>query len=420
MKALSSFLVSLSVVTSTSAPAIEPPPTLQFDNGQWLGGEGFETGTVYSTAGRLTSVRPPRIDDRIDLGGGYVIPPLCEAHNHNLGGDEDEREIIDRYLEAGIYYVGILSNFPRYTGMALRNFNRPDSVDVQFANGGITAPGAHPIPLRERLLGFGAYPDFTRESLADHAYFAVGTAEDLDRIWPIALSYRPDFIKIFIMQSEAHDAPPEDTEYEGARGLHPELAGALVERAHDHGLRIFAHVETAADFALAVDLGVDVVAHLPGRRSPEMIAPEAAHRAAERGVAVHTTAVLADRLRERDPEGYAAVRNAQIANLRLLREAGVMLAIGSDLYGSDSRAEVEYLRELNIFSPLELLEMWTANCARTVFPNRRIGALSEGHETSVLVLDGNPLENWSAIGEINLRVKDGHILELQESRSMGE
>ncbi|WP_299329345.1 amidohydrolase family protein [Parasphingopyxis sp.] len=394
---------------------MEPPPTLQFDNGKWFNGTGFDTRTVYSIDGRLTSETPPDIDSVIDLGGGFVIPPLCEAHNHNLGGDEDEQEVIDRYLSAGIYYVGILSNFPQYTGVARRNFNRPDSVDVQFANGGITAPLAHPIPLRERLLGFGAYPGFTRETLADHAYFTVATQEDLDRIWPIALSYRPDFIKIFIMNSQDHDAPPGETDYEGERGLHPDLVYDLVERSHDHGLRIFAHIETAEDFRLAVQAGVDVIAHLPGRRLPEPIAEDIANRAAENGIAVHTTAVLANRLREHNPEGFAAVRSVQIANLNLLYRAGVTLAIGSDLYSADSRAEAEYLRELDIFSSRELLEMWTENCARTVFPDRKIGALNEGYETSFLVLDGNPLEDWSALGAINLRVKDGYVLELGES-----
>ncbi|MGP1353733.1 MAG: amidohydrolase family protein [Parasphingopyxis sp.] len=420
MKVLSRLLISLGVVAATAASAAEPAPTFQFTNGRWFDGDAFVTRTVYADRGRLTSATPDRVDTVIDLQGGHVIPPLCEAHNHNLGGDEDEQEVIDRYLDAGIYYVGILSNFPQYTGVARRNFNRPDSVDVQFANGGITAPGAHPIPLRERLLGFGAYPGFTRDTLADHAYFAVGTADDLDRIWPIALSFRPDFIKIFIMQADAHDAAPEDTDYAGERGLHPDLARAITARAHAHDLRVVAHIETAADFALAVDIGVDVIAHLPGRRSVERIAPDAAARAAERNIAVHTTAVLAERMREQDADLFAAIQEAQRANLRLLHDAGVTLAIGSDLYDADSRAEAEYLRALGIFSPRELLAMWTENCARTVFPTRGVGALDDGYEASFLVLGANPLEDWSALERITLRIKDGRLLNLDPAPSASE
>lgn len=407
-------LAALCALAASPSPAADrPPPTTQFDDGAWYRDGRFERTVMYGVDGRLTHDRPDRVDRRVDLEGGYVIPPLCEAHNHNLGGDEDESAIIRRYLEAGIYYVGILSNFPRYTGVALKNFGRPDSVDVQFANGGITAPGAHPIPLRERLLGYGAYPGFTAETMADHAYFAVGAAGDLRRIWPIALSYRPDFIKIFVMNSEDHDAQPGETDYRGERGLHPDLVRALVERAHDHDLRVFAHIETAADFALAVEAGVDVIAHLPGRRSPERIAPEAARQAAGAGIAVITTAALATRLREDDPAGYAAVRDAQIANLRLLRDAGVPLAVGSDLYDADSRVEAAYLRGTNVFSDAQLLDMWTVNCAATVFPDRAVGALKEGYDASFLVLDGNPLEDWSALETIRLRFKDGRPLDLR-------
>ena len=414
MKTTRLLLATLAAIVATPAAGSEAQQTIRFENGRWFDGSAFGERTVYSIDGHLSFAAPDAVDQVVDLDGGYVIPPLCEAHNHNLGGDGDESETIVRYLDAGIYYVGILSNFPLYTGVARRNFNRPDSVDVQFANGGITAPGAHPIPLRERLLGHGIYPGFTRETLADHAYFAVGTHADLDRIWPIVLSYRPDFIKIFIMRSEDHDAMPESTQYEGARGLHPNLVHALVERAQDHGLRVFAHIETASDFELAVDAGVDVIAHLPGRRSSQQIAAEVALRAGERGVAVHTTTVLANRIREQDPDGFAAVRAAQTANLRLLHDAGVVLAMASDLYSADSRAEAEYLRELGVFSPRELLGIWTEQCANTVFPDRQIGRLAEGYETSFLVLDGDPLEDWSALESITLRYKDGLQLGLDQ------
>lgn len=395
-----------------AAGAGEPVGNVRFENGLWFDGETFERRTVHVVDGRLTASPPETPARTVDLAGGHVIPPLCEAHNHNLAGDDDDAAVIRRYLEDGVYYVGILSNLPYYSGQRLHLYNRPDSVDVVLANGGITGPGGHPVSLRETLLGYGAYPDFTAETLADHAYFEIADASDFDEKWPIILSYRPDFIKLFLLHSEQFEARRDDPEYRGRRGLDPALLPAMIETVHAHGLRAFVHVASAQDFGVAVRAGADVIAHLPGYADGSAIDPADARLAADRAVIVMTTAGLLGQREERDPEGYDGVRAAQIANLRLLREAGVRLAVGSDQYDRTSRVEADYLRGLGLFEPVELLAMWTENCAAALFPDRAIGRLEEGHEASFLVLDGNPLEDWGALQRIALRIKDGELLEL--------
>jgi imidazolonepropionase-like amidohydrolase len=41
---------------------------------------------------------------------------------------------------------------------------------------------------------------------------------------------------------------------------------------------------------------------------------------------------------------------------------------------------------------------------------RRIGWLNPGYEASFLVLGGNPMDDFSAVGVIRQRVKQGHSL----------
>lgn len=87
----------------------------------------------------------------------------------------------------------------------------------------------------------------------------------------------------------------------------------VVRHAHAADLRVFAHVESAADFGLAVEAGVDEVNHLPGFRgpAPDMpldvrvyeIAEDVARRAAARGVVVVTTL---SGIEEIDPAGPMA------------------------------------------------------------------------------------------------------------------
>ena len=125
-----------------------------------------------------------------------------------------------------------------------------------------------------------------------------------------------------------------------------------------------------------------------------------------------TTAALIERPRRREnAELHAALRTAQIENLRTLREAGVILAAGSDEYQQTSSYEIAYLQSLDIFSNVELLRMWSSDCATTLFPNRRLGQLEAGFEASFLVLRSDPLANFDATQDITLRVKNGHVLE---------
>jgi len=51
----------------------------------------------------------------------------------------------------------------------------------------------------------------------------------------------------------------EDTEH---GGINPALIPPIVERAHARGLEVIAHVETREDVRLAVEAGVDQLAHV--------------------------------------------------------------------------------------------------------------------------------------------------------------
>jgi imidazolonepropionase-like amidohydrolase len=382
-------------------------------NGQVFDGESFAPRALVVEGGRIISADPASAAQSVDLQGGFVVPPFCEAHNHNLGSADENQEAIDRYLSEGIFYVGTLSNLPAFTDPVRHTYNTPRSVDTIFGNGGLTASGGHPIRLRESLLERGVYPGFTRETLADHSYFVIDNEADLERKWALITSFRPDFIKVFLLWSEEFETRRDNADFFGQKGLDPRLLPRIVERAHAEGLRVFAHVESAHDFHVAVASGADVIAHLPGNDGPAQIDAADARLAAERGVSVMTTAVLIERpARRRDATRYQAMREAQIANLRLLREAGVTLAAGSDEVRQTSSAEIAHLRGLNVFNNAELLNVWSRDCSRTLFPRRQLGELRSGHEASFLVLGADPLSDFDATTNIRMHVKDGEALQV--------
>jgi Amidohydrolase family len=384
-------------------------PSYAFVNGKWFDGESFNPRTVYAVDGRLTFRKPKRVDKTLNLKGAYVIPPFGEAHNHNLTSPSLADAMISKYLKEGVFYAKMQSNLPYFTGQILHRFNRPNSVDVVFANGPITATGGHPVALRERLLDIGVYPGFTRETLNNQGYVLINNEDDLEKKWAMILSFRPDFIKAVLSFSEEFEKRKDDPAFFGQKGLDPQILPKLVAKAHKYGLRVSVHVNTAADFHNAVTAGADEIAHLPGMTLPSYIKPEYARQAAEKGIVVVTTTCLA--LRRQQTELYEKIRAAQRANLKLLYQHGVKLAIGSDEVEQTSVGEAEYLRGLNVFDNRTLLKMWTENSAKTIFPNRKVGALQEGYEASFLALEGDPLKGFQNVKKVKFRFKQGVLLD---------
>ena len=109
---------------------------------------------VYSIGDRLTLKNRSKVDRTVDLTGKFLVGAFGEAHNHNIPNDNTDRTI-RTYLEQGIFYVMIQTNVPDAPAKLKALINRPDSVDVLFANGSFTAPGGHPTALVRRIIANG-------------------------------------------------------------------------------------------------------------------------------------------------------------------------------------------------------------------------------------------------------------------------
>lgn len=398
------------------APRPSVDPTVhEYRNGRWFDGRGFVERTMYVRDGTFVDEPSTGADSVIDLRGRWVIPPFGEAHNHNVEAGPGFADRVRRYLSHGVFYVKNPNVLPSGVDPIREEVNRPTSIDVTFAGGGLTGPGGHPVGVVQRNVSRGTWTEDQGEGAF---YHAVADTGDLDAAWAALLSARPDFVKTYLLYSETHDRRADDPACVGQRGLDPDLLPAIVERAREAGLRVTTHVETAADFRRAVDAGVDEIAHLPGFRGDEdnrfpepdrfLLDRTDARRAAEAGVVVVTT--LGDFGQLDDEVTSRRARGIFRHNLEVLKEEGVSLAVGSDDYGAVGVEEAFQLLELDVFSNVELLGMWVEDTPRTIFPDRRIGRLAPGYEASFLVLERNPIEDFSATRAIRLRVKQGEIL----------
>ncbi|MEQ1656758.1 MAG: amidohydrolase family protein, partial [Nitrospira sp.] len=427
-----------------------PSKHYELVNGRWFDGREFRDATFYTSDGRLTKTKPAVVDERIDLKGGFVVPPFGEAHNHNVEGLWNLDTVVARYLYDGVFYVKNPNSIREFTAQIAPRINTPVSIDVVFANAGLTASGGHPAPLYEQMLRESRYRavigDVPPGWFNDRGYVVIDREAELQHKWSSIVAGKPDFIKVFLVHSEARASQGQGDGSHGRRGLDPDLVPPIVARAHQAGLRVTAHVETAADFRLALSAGVDEIAHMPGwflestdQESRMMLTEEDALLAAKAGVIVTTTTVAMKPAEGRhgqhaphhDPHGahsqgdhafsmdstvWQRAKAVQSHNISLLHRHGVKLAIGSD-HAETSLAEALHLHELGIFDNLTLLKLWCEDTPRSIYPDRKIGSLKEGYEASFLVVRDNPLERFEAVTQVDFRMKQGHIVAVEKGES---
>ena len=396
-----------------------------YKNGHWFDGKSFSAAkSMYSVNGILHPNRPFKVDEEVDLKGAYVIPACGEAHNHNATADNDRA--IDAYLKSGILYVKNPSNLPQVREGA--RINSPTGIDVSFSNGSLTSPGGHPVGLVKRNIERGVMKPEDGEGAF---YHTIDSLEDLDEKLPKLLASKPDFVKTILVYSEEFEKRKNNEKYFSRRGLSPVLLKPIVERVHKAGLTVATHVESAADFHVAVEAGTDEINHMPGfwptdeslashDFSHYRIAEADARRARQRKIRVVTT--LGESIDKLKAGQDSAARDGLIEvyrhNINLLKKYSVPILMGSDQFRKNSQAEVLALADAKLMSNLELVKSWCEVTPQAIFPKRRLGKLRDGYEANFVVLDKNTIQDVGAINDVRLVFKAGKELK-GASRTVG-
>lgn len=406
--------------------------TYRFANGNWFDGKSFKKRTFYSVSGVLTVKKPAKIDETVSLQNGFVIPPFADAHTHNLDGNFNLNNVIKAYLDEGTFYVQVLTNYASGAKIAKPFLNKPDSPDVVYANGGLTSTLGHPFLAYEpRALGFYNPADWNAnmEKIKlgrkgeNNVYWFFDSKSYVDEKWNQFLTQKPDVVKIYLLDAQNYETLAKNGKA-GDKGLSPEVAEYVVKKAHQAGLRVLAHIETANDFRLGLKIGVDGFAHAPyygwdGReetRPKDDLTIEDIRLAAAKKVVVIPTAQMSrleatnysdDGTQTLDRERFARVVERQKRLFNQMRQNGVTIAFGSDYFGRTLGEELWYLYDNQIFDNLTLLKIASEITPQTIFPNRKIGRLENGYEANFLVLKSDPITNFTAVKDINLRFKQG-------------
>jgi imidazolonepropionase-like amidohydrolase len=190
--------------------------------------------------------------------------------------------------------------------------------------------------------------------------------------------------------------------------LEEELA-LIVKIANSSGRQVVAHAATPEGMRRAIMAGVSTIEH------GDNGTPEIFKLMAEKGVALCPTLAAGDAVSqykgwkkgiEPEPERVASHRKT----FKMALEAGVKICMGGDVgvftHGDNAR-ELEMMVAYGL-SPLETLKSATAINAET-FEMKQLGNIKNNYLADILIVDGNPMENISAIRKIKLVMKGGVV-----------
>ncbi|WP_251976188.1 metal-dependent hydrolase family protein [Salinicola avicenniae] len=172
---------------------------------------------------------------------------------------------------------------------------------------------------------------------------------------------------------------------------------AIVEEAANAQTYVAAHLYTDQAIRRAVEAGVHSLEHC------NLITPETARLAAERGAMACPTLVTYERLKidgadfGLKPESVAKIDDVRLAGLEslaIMREAGLEMAFGTDLLGQmHPHQSEEFVIRSQVLPAQEIIRSATATAAKLLRMEGEIGCVAPGARADLIVVDGNPLED---------------------------
>ncbi|WP_258055595.1 amidohydrolase family protein [Streptomyces sp. Ru62] len=333
-----------------------------------------------------------RADIEIDGRGGTLLPGLIDAHTHVFDGSLAEA------LRYGVTTEIDMFCLPRPLARHRRLAAvRDDVTDLRSAGTIATAPGGHPTQLIAALTGTVLDPgDVTEIDTVTDPAQAPAFVE-------ARIAEGSDFLKIVI-----DDGTVQGTDLPAVT---PEAAAALTAAAHDAGLRVVAHAITASEVAIALDAGVDGLAHVWADVAPDDPASRGlARRVRRQGVFVVTTLAYFEAIDGPHPDAAAGcARPGHYANavgaLRALHQAGVPLLAGTDATPFAPAHGAGLHRELVLLTGAGGLRAEEALVAATSAVADRFGLCDRGRiapglRADLLLVNGDPTQDVSVLGNV--------------------
>jgi imidazolonepropionase-like amidohydrolase len=364
-------------------------------------------------AGKAGTVPVPKDADERDLAGKTIIPALTNLHGHiglttngsdSAAGAYTEENVARQLQKYLSYGVGAVASFGQdadliYALKEKQSVGKLPGARVYTAGRGFAEANPHPNPADIRYR-----PNTPEQARADVVELAA---------------HHPDYVKMWVDDSLGH-----------SEKMKPEIYRAIIDEAHRHQLRVFAHEFYLADAKDLLRAGLDGFAHsirdqpvdeelirmMKSRGVfliPTLVRDEVLFVYTEKGTwtddpffqaglepgvlaALRAPELVEKNRRDPDLEKYKAGLEMAKKNLKTLSDAGVKIAFGTDsgvvnrFSGYFEHRELQLMVEAGL-TPMQTIVAATATNASILRGDKDFGTLQPGRRADFLVLDANPL-----------------------------
>lgn len=362
-----------------------------------------EDGTIREVSDRPIRSASARV---VDLAGRTLMPGLIDCHVHviatmaDLGANAELPNTLVALRSARIMREMLMRGFT-----TVRDLGGADhGLVMAIEEGLIEAPRL--VICGKALSQTGGHTDYRgRYHHRDVEYYGdrAGTlgrvVDGVDAVRRVAreeIKAGAQFIKV--MANGGVSSPTDPIAF---LGFSEDELRAAVEEARNAQTYVSAHLYTDEAIRRAVECGVISVEH------GNLITPETARLVKERGAYVVPTNVTFDYLAKEGaalglpPASVAkieAVRSQGLEALKILHEAGVMMAYGSDLLGEMHRHQSdEFILRGEVLPAIEVIRSATVHAARVVRQEGRLGVVQPGAHADLIAVDGDPLSDLSLL-----------------------
>ena len=185
-----------------------------------------------------------------------------------------------------------------------------------------------------------------------------------------------------------------------------DIAKAAVVRTHLNGRLVFSHPSNLAGTEVAIQSGVDVLAHAPD--STEGIDGALLATMVKRNMAMIPTLKMFATTVTKSP----AYLDPIYGEVRKFHELGGQLIFGTDVgYMTDytTQDEFEALGKCGL-TPMNVLAMLTTNPASRFGVSNAKGTVTVGKLADLTILDGDPAQDIAAFSKVRATIRSGRVI----------
>jgi imidazolonepropionase-like amidohydrolase len=400
--------------------------TIAFVDGCVIVGDGrvLENATVLVEGGGIAKVAEgnvslPKDAQKIAMDGLTLLPGFIDSHIH-ICVDGSPDPVASAVSESQTMATLKAANFARQTLLAgvtsVRDMGGRNGIDLglrQAINAGLI-PGP-------RMLVSGQLICMT----GGHGWQLGLEANGVDEVRKAAreqIKAGVDIVKLMatggVMTPAVEPGSEQFTEEELRAG---------VEEAHKAGKKTATHAMGTRGILNALRAGIDSIEHgvylddeavslMVAGAVPMIPTLSALFNIERKGIEAGIPAFAVEKTLK--------VKPFHLESIRMAREAGVRIAMGTDagtpfnLHG-DNLGELKLLVDHGGFSPMEAIEAGTRIAAQVLGMEAEIGTIEEGKLADLVLFEGNPLEDLEIFlkrESIRLVMQDGKIVSGNDSQ----